>query len=309
MAFTYNGTDTITQTGTDTDLSGLQALTSVVDFTVKGTRTIYNLKAVLEVKGALNIEPRTESLEFTDETTGWPKLNVMSGSHLTVGTATTLGSETVYSIGNWLLVTHKAISAWDRKQTCCFFMEGSNTVLNGGTIESAAPILIDEYVECGEQHIILNRTLNQYATIINRSGTISNITVYNNGISLLGTGALGSNIKLINALDIGIHVGNTTKYPISTGGLIIDNYDYVIKGYLFPWGDTYWTAKNCPRGSTIASRWGANAMISDSATLIKSTQDIQFKVTDLYGGLIEGAKVYSADYVNGETETVQTFDL
>lgn len=306
MAFKLSGTK-ITQTGTDTDLSGLQALTSVVDYTVKGTRTVYNMKATLEVYGTLNIEPREETLEFTAETTGFPKLNVMLGSHLTVGTATTSGDETVYSIGKWFLNTHKSSKGWNQAQEGCRFSYGSNTVLNGGTMESSAPITVDSYVECGEQHIILQESLNQTARFMNLRGTMNNMTIYNNGVNLIGTGALGTNLKLIKASTIGIHGGSTDLFPVSSGGLIIDSYDYVISGSLIPWGDAYWTAKNCPRGSKMPTAWGSDG--TDYQCLIKSTQDIEFTVTDLYGGLIDGAKVYSADYVNGETEIAQTFDL
>lgn len=307
MSFTYNGTDTITQTGTDTDLSGLQALTSVVDFVVKGNRTIYNLKAILAVEGTLSVEPREEALEFTDEATIWPKFSTKDGSNLTVGTKTTSGSESIYSIGTWLLITHKAEHGWTWNEIGVYFERFSNVTLYGGTIDCSAPVTLGTTPNCEAQDIVLQVTLNQDARLMTHYGTISNATVYNNGINIVGTANLGSNLTLINASPIGVHGAATNLFSVASGGFILDNYDYVISGQLFPWGDAYWTAKNCPRGGTISTAWGSGG--TDYQCLIKSTQDVQFTIKDLQGLAIEGVKVRTNDYVNGETETVQGFDL
>jgi hypothetical protein len=132
----------ITQTGTDTDLSGLNGVTGVTT-TVRGNHTTYTIASThfLEVQGTLSIDPAYETLQLMKQA-----INAGSGHPLTVtgtlnlGVKTTANGKDKYSVGVGIDLPNENLTG----QMYRFFgisFGGSSTFLwNGGIIRTTATL-------------------------------------------------------------------------------------------------------------------------------------------------------------------------
>ncbi len=124
--FTISGT-TITQTGTDTDLSWLNGIAWVNVFT-KGTKIVYQLTTTnirLDVTWTLDMDPEIEELWFpADAITD--HFRVQSGGLLRIGKATVIDGITRYSKWDVLVMP---------RDTTAQFTIGSLEIRNGGRFE------------------------------------------------------------------------------------------------------------------------------------------------------------------------------
>jgi hypothetical protein len=132
----------ITQTGTDTDLSGLNGVTGVTT-TVRGNHTTYTIASThfLEVQGTLSIDPAYETLQVMKQA-----INAGSGHPLTVtgtlnlGVKTTANGKDKYSVGVGIDLPNENLTG----QMYRFFgisFGGSSTFLwNGGIIRTTATL-------------------------------------------------------------------------------------------------------------------------------------------------------------------------
>ena len=132
MAFALSGT-TITQTGTDTDLSGLNGISEVATLT-EGDHTIYNLgNRKLRINGDLTIDPEYEELVFG---TSAPvkTLQVDTGT-LTIGKEiVTGGSTNRFSSGVVARFTDPNTSGSSEAQSSFIVESGGTLHWYGGTI-------------------------------------------------------------------------------------------------------------------------------------------------------------------------------
>jgi hypothetical protein len=132
----------ITQTETDTDLSGLNGVTGVTT-TVRGNHTTYTIALThfLEVQGTLSIDPAYETLQVMKQA-----INAGSGHPLTVtgtlnlGVKTTANGKDKYSVGVGIDLPNENLTG----QMYRFFgisFGGSSTFLwNGGIIRTTATL-------------------------------------------------------------------------------------------------------------------------------------------------------------------------
>jgi len=131
MSFAYSA-GVITQTGTDTDLSGLSGLTGV---TVLGTSdyVIYHIdSARIDVQGTLTINPNIECLHFNSNALR-NELKVSSGT-LNIDGGITSGSVTIYSKNNWMIT--------DQLRQDAFNSNGASLIVNsGGTLNWTGGVL------------------------------------------------------------------------------------------------------------------------------------------------------------------------
>jgi hypothetical protein len=89
MAFTLNGTE-ITQSGTDTDLSGLSGIAGVTVSTV-GNYSSYNIAdLIIKIQGTLTIDPRNNMLIGNAR-----KMLTMDNGTLNIGTEYTVNGYTI----------------------------------------------------------------------------------------------------------------------------------------------------------------------------------------------------------------------
>ncbi len=101
MAFSQVGS-VITQTGTDTDLSGLTGLTGVTVTSYSSRYAVYAIGTNrLDIEGNLTINPEENMLISNAPTGGVPNmsLNVRNGATLTLGVKTTVGTANKYTTG------------------------------------------------------------------------------------------------------------------------------------------------------------------------------------------------------------------
>ena len=96
MSFALSGS-TITQSGTDANISGLSGIAGVTVTTISG-RTIYNVgNRVLKVTGTLNHDNRIEEIWFG---TGAPTPTVNVTGTYNIGTVVLYGSKESYTVGS-----------------------------------------------------------------------------------------------------------------------------------------------------------------------------------------------------------------
>ena len=128
MAFSQVGS-VITQTGTDTDLSGLSGLTGVSVISYSSRYDIYNIGTNrLDIEGDLTINPENNMFISNAPTAGIPNMavNVRANATLTLGVKTTVGTAVKYTTGTAMILTEPGSLNTD----------GSLHVENGGTLEA-----------------------------------------------------------------------------------------------------------------------------------------------------------------------------
>lgn len=136
MAFSLSGS-TITQSGTDTDLTGLASITGVTaEQTYNDNTLVYSIYYVnnlkLSVSGALTIDPTVECLIFSVNSP-YPVVNVNNGGQINLGVEKTINGYTYQTKGTALVipdVSHSACCAGN----CINVSSGATLNLTGATI-------------------------------------------------------------------------------------------------------------------------------------------------------------------------------
>jgi hypothetical protein len=128
MGFSYSS-GVITQTGTDTDLSGLTGLTGVTVTSYSSRYAVYAIGTNrLDIEGDLTINPEKNMLISNAPTGGVPNmsLNVRNGATLTLGVKTTVGTANKYTTGTAFILAEPGTLNTD----------GSLNVESGGTLQA-----------------------------------------------------------------------------------------------------------------------------------------------------------------------------
>jgi len=292
MAFTLSGS-TITQSGTDTSLAGLNGIAGVTVWN-DGLITTYFTNNAINITGNLSINPLFEKIAF-GLTAPFTNFNVSSTGRLTVGIAYEVGSEKYYSTGVWLTTSRKASAAWSGENAF-----NNNGVFNyyGGTMEVVAGVSIGGTPNFKAGEFVLLPTNNQNARFFgSTTGNIENVTLRENGINFNVKPNSFKNVKLINAQNLGLH-GSTTP---GLTGLIIEDYDYIRQGNVLPFANNLkWQLKNAARGSatstTILQNYNDHLII---------TKDVILNLKNTSNQLLEGIVSFIKDVNNGQRENNQ----
>lgn len=139
MTFSLSGS-IITQSGTDTDISGLGGITGVTTTTV-GDRNYYNLGTLkLLITGTLTHDPDAECILTTVTGTGNPAIEVSTGTY-NFGIETTSGAKTRYSSGVGIVCQGGDTNnnaEWQQQNYSCIYLSASTAtwVGRGGVILS-----------------------------------------------------------------------------------------------------------------------------------------------------------------------------
>lgn len=147
MAFTKSGS-IITQTGTDTNLNGLIAISGVNSIvttsdTTQDAFTIIQLSSSLRliVDGTLTIEPDAEQLIMEGEaTSSGSSAPLRVNGTLNLGVAKSSGGRTIYSQGTGIIFTNKGANFFARD--VMYVNNGGTFNWNGGIIRTAATVTI-----------------------------------------------------------------------------------------------------------------------------------------------------------------------
>ena len=132
----------ITQTGTDSDLSGLNGVTGVTT-TIRGNHTTYTIADThfLEVQGTLNIDPAYETLQVMKQA-----INAGSGHPLTItgtlnlGVKTTANGKVKYSVGVGIDLPNENLTGQMYRFFGISFGGNSTFLWNGGIIRTTATL-------------------------------------------------------------------------------------------------------------------------------------------------------------------------
>lgn len=148
MAFTATASD-ITQTGTDTDLSGLAALTGVTTTTIAGSGTtpyfkVYDIGNLrLTINGTVNHDPSKESIVIRGNNSNSTRMTISSGAVYNYGEQTTFQGGTHYTKGEGIVI--RAYYSGSMKQ----YNESQAGILiegdfnwKGGTIVSGRSVIV-----------------------------------------------------------------------------------------------------------------------------------------------------------------------
>jgi hypothetical protein len=188
MSFSYSS-GVITQTGTDTDLSGLAGLTGVTVTSYSSRYEIYDIGTNrLDIEGDLTINPENNMLISNAPTATIPDMsvNVRANATLTLGVKTTVGSAVKYTTGTAMILTEPGSLNND----------GSLHVESGGTLEAfgatiqlAGPTRVRNgaYFTCEDLTLVNCRGSNtQFRIEANNSTDTAKVSVTANGMTLNG---------------------------------------------------------------------------------------------------------------------------
>lgn len=169
MAFALSGS-TITQTGTDTDLSGLSGVGGV---TVSGN--VYTIPASqsLVVEGTLTLIPEDNVLVFDydgDTTTVFPRMAVNGTANFTFGKKTVIGDTVTYSRGTGLIFLGSGGSRFRTGDNGAFATLSGNPTISmfGGTIISGKPM---SWLGVNGPSYFSNGTMTIEETVVVMTGT------------------------------------------------------------------------------------------------------------------------------------------
>ncbi len=308
MAFNRVGS-VITQTGTDTDLSGITtALGAGNIFSNGGTppldRTVYDLATpnyTLVINGTLSFDPANEELWMPGIVNA---LDVGNSGTLNIGGTRSFSGGVSYSKEQAIFFDLRGSShvagnnAFMRVQTNGKFNWDGGVITN----HAASDFLRDGIVNAGTLRLgtqLSSSTSQQYATFL-QDITINDLLVDGltrlvirdanvqiNGISLLHTAGLFAD---------GNVAPNLTSYPA------VQNYqaEFVEKDY------TYWRGgklrlRNSSVGSNAIAN-GNNVTSANSTGLLAIEQDFTLTVVDGLGNPITSGLWFIRDYDNGNRQ-------
>jgi len=141
MSFSGGG-GTITQSGTDSDLSGISGLTGVSTVATSNGYTAYDIGGnQLHIDGTLTIDPEYECLLQDDPSS--PCINVRNGGVLNVGKEFTKNGAYRYSNG-LAIRSDNNDSAWDEDGASLAVQSGGTLNWYGGTISLRAAMAFNE---------------------------------------------------------------------------------------------------------------------------------------------------------------------
>ena len=155
MSFTGGG-GTITQSGTDSDLSGIAGLSGVSTVATSNGYTAYDIGGnQLLIDGILTIDSEKECLLQDDP--GSPSINIRSGGVLNVGKEFSMNGAYRYSNG-LAIRSDNNDSAWDEGGASLAVQDGGTLNWYGGTISVRAAVAFMEgsTVNIYSQNAILN---------------------------------------------------------------------------------------------------------------------------------------------------------
>ena len=194
MAFAYSA-GVITQTATDTGLSGLNGLTGVtrIGYVTTGSESfyIYDIGTNrLDIEGDLTINPEYNML-LTNCPTGIApnmSINVRSTGTLTLGVKTVVGSATKYTIGTAIIATEQGNLNSDGS----LHVESGGTLEGyGATIELSGPTRLrnGSYVTVEDLTVIIASNGETQFRIEHSGANTANVSLTNNGIKMNGKGS------------------------------------------------------------------------------------------------------------------------
>ena len=321
MTFSLSGT-TITQTGTDTDLSGLSGIAGVVTNTV-GVKTFYFCDHRIQVDGALSWDNTTNELVFTDTAPrdgAWGTIRVTSGGVLKIGDKKVIGSNsqeiTTKGAGLSFGTSSGTIKGWIANDSGVlvdaggsFSAYGCHIDLRNGSIEYSSGALgtLEDCVitdsggaSLGSSSQFRFNNRSELTEVINCEFVNISNSIYTNPSSYVGNKVVNTNLLGYGpkdgswATEITIKDFNDTFAELPPIRII----DQMIM-------DLH-NSKDGPNSQVWG--WTSNLGTTRNAHYTRWLKDFRFKIEDEIGGPVEGAKLFIKDTNNGARKVTANFD-
>ena len=310
MAFSLSGS-TITQTGTDTSLSGLGAIAGVTTIgrpaaaaAVAQPNTIYNLNALeLVVNGNLSWDAKREELYFGPSTIG-RCLRVNSGGSVTInGYYDAAGFTNVATLARGISVGRGVVGNWFATQTNYTIRAEAGSTFNLLGASISAPLNV--FIAGGGQirnGLILGLDTDLPLVAINNNAFVVN------GLDIIGTHGIifGANNKLslsgVRARSVAKvtqhnETGWNTPAAATSFATLTDYVSEGISGDIRYWWHGPYKVRNSSRGSALDCASGSLASGPGSGfTLV--TRDVAFKLSGA-GTPVSNGLVFMRDRNNG----------
>ena len=324
MAFSQVGS-VITQTGTDTDLSGLSGLTGVSVISYSSRYDIYNIGTNrLDIEGDLTINPENNMLISNAPTAAIPNMavNVRANATLTLGVKTTVGTAVKYTTGTAMILTEPGTLNSDGS----LHVEYDGTLeAFGATIQMAGPTRLRSgaYFTCEDLTLVNCRDAScQFRIEANNATDTARVSVTEHGMTLNGdtsndscrlttTGkvAFPSNAFVFNFIRAQYQPG-AGGYPPQVflnfdNGNNVDAADFAYAGS----GGSGGTAFN---GNLVDFRNVARrlryTLANSKGGFCKITKNVNFSLQDASGTGLSTVSYYAIDVDNGNRINFNGFD-
>jgi hypothetical protein len=303
----------ITQTGIDTNLSGLVGLAGVTVNTSPNGMRFYNVDATITlivINGTFSWDSDYECLVLSEST----RVEQNAGSVVTIGAVNTVNGKIRYSRGTGLVINrvnsvlNTSGTSWWMKSSTSLAL-GSKLIVNGGQIKTRGSIFlgtttnpVNQFatIELNGRAEVLNlataavqviRSFVQPSGIQLVSGVLSGRTVNSSVFSSVGFGTLAVESDFASfQCD-----GNGPKDPVTVlNGVLANNksatdYTYVTAGNLLANINKY-IFQNPDVGSALRTIGASAGAWRQGVVEIK--KDVRFEVVDSSNAPIEGAATY-----------------
>ena len=306
MTFALSGT-VITQSGTDTDLSGIASIAGVTTISA-GDHTIYNLETLyLNITGTLTIDPEVEEL-FFGAGDGDGRVTVENGGTLNIGQEIDTGTGTRYSSGTWARFT--ADNSGNFQET-----ESDLKVENGGTIEWYGGTMYSKRVVAFMEGSTV-RTHSRECQIIGQHDAEFQIRQRSTNTEVNGLITRGYFVTLIASPTSwsGWQPFDTQAQALAPSFTTPDNTFIVLADADFAgiadqqvayWSNVWIRLVNCEQGSSVDAQ-GNSDDHANNRGIFEIRQEVTLTARSFSGGSVDGAKVYCIDTDNGNRLAANT---
>lgn len=296
---------TITQTGTDTDLSGIEG-NGATKTNVSSNFSVYNKTGnILAINGTLTISPEKEQL-LSSSAQG---IVVNNGGHLIINGEIIVGGQTSYSESYFLISSYKNTGVngtYSEAYACIYVKQGGRITWKGGYIQAAQPIVFGtsaapsatvEIKKAGWNALGLKTT---YAAMVRQF--TNDVSV--DGFKFINGGSWVDMKKPLAGKSIkGFEFNHAYGFGLSGGQYDNDWHEYrdysafnEIRGGGF-WSNVMMRFINSANGSDMVVVGGS---ISNSLNrgVWEARKEIEITLTDINSNPISGAKIYIPDNNN-----------
>jgi hypothetical protein len=312
MSFSLNATTgVITQSGTDTDLSGLSSITGVTVYDDDPTRgkVTYDMGDLrLDIDGTLSHDPDRELMIFHHEkssssnSVSEPVLTISGGGTYNYGVKTTTSDGKVgYSTGCGLMITGRGYSNWHPSDNAINIgSNNANFVCRGGVVECSRGLYFGGNVDI-EETVFLNASSRFSLEIrVFGSGTISTDRAQNivlaGGISVMDAYRMTEQKIVFREGAISRVFGSYYEAELFDFDVSKNVFNYDI-GNCANTGQSIQDHHivNSATGSDVRSMWRNT---TGNASQMGNTfihKEVSFNIKDTSANGIEGVKLYLQD--------------
>ena len=288
---------TITQTGTDTDLSGLSAIAGVTTET-SGPLTVYNVGGLLlRVEGDLTMDPDIEKILFGAPAVGSHFLNIRGGASMTIGKEIPLNGFTRYSTGVAMYMDDTSLGFIDRitlKGGATLNWYGGEINMHSGLFNIDNTAVFNIHSQNARFIYRTSNTSNQIRQSTSTS-TITGFTFIGGDYTNIRPGIEFSGYRPVHCTG---SIAFSSAFDSTTDFEVLDYAGQGNTADIKHWSGSRTVIRNSLTGTELNA--GPHIINNvDSFGTTRVYQDLNVNISEFGGGPILGAKLYFSDYDSG----------